>query len=169
MIWFYLFLRFINVLLCGQLIGWSIDHNQVWFLLLVLPCYFYGSVVSISICHLMGYHPKPELREIGAGSRKIFLPIFQKTTPSYAAIFASRHRGYQFLYESLRVILWSLLWPASLLLVALGMSVSSDVFIFLLFSLVSFFMCMFLVKQLNANFPKWFGLEVILVERMANF
>ena len=162
---FYFILQLCNVYTCTMLVVHLFGPTKGLILLCIPSLYLIGKEVNIGLWRLLGYHPEPHTKSWGAGTRRLELPIFVKTSSDYARLYSSRHKGYQFLFIFFRIMLWSSL-PA-LILLSLGLCMFFQIqgFWALVICFSPIFLLILLDMKLQTNFPKWFKLEVYLVER----
>ena len=162
---FYFILQLCIVYACVTLAIHNFGPNNWLLLLCLLPLYLIGREANIGLWRLLGYHPEPHTKSWGAGTRRLELPIFVKTSSDYARLYSSRHKGYQFLFIFFRIMLWSSL-PA-LILLSLGLCMFFQIqgFWALVICFSPIFLLILLDMKFQTRFPKWFALEVFLVER----
>ena len=162
---FYFILQLCNVYTCTMLVVHLFGPTKGLILLCIPSLYLIGKEVNIGLWRLLGYHPEPYTKSWGAGTRRLELPIFVKTSSDYARLYSSRHKGYQFLFTFLRIMLWSTLPALLLLSFVLCMFFQIQDFWALVIGFSPIILLILLDMKLQARFPKWFALEVFLVER----
>ena len=162
---FYFILQLCNVYTCTMLVVHLFGPTKGLILLCIPSLYLIGKEVNIGLWRLLGYHPEPYTKSWGAGTRRLELTICVKTSSDYARLYSSRHKGYQFLFTFLRIMLWSTLPALLLLSFVLCMFFQIPAFFALIFGALFLILVVKLDELLQARFHKWFALEVCLVER----
>ena len=162
---FYFILQLCNVYTCTMLVVHLFGPTKGLILLCIPSLYLIGKEVNIGLWRLLGYHPEPHTKSWGAGTRRLELPIFVKTSSDYARLYSSRHKGYQFLFMFFRIMLWSTLPALILLGFVLCMLLQIQEFWAIVISLSPIILLLLLDMKFQTRFPKWFALEVFLVER----
>lgn len=162
---FYLIVQLCTLYACVTLALHNFGPNNWLLLLCLLPLYLVGKEANIAFWRLLGYHPEPQTRTMGTGRRRIVLPVFVKTSPDYARLYSSRHKGFQFLFTFLRILIWGSIPALIFLSLGLCMLLQIPAFFALIFGALFLILVVKLDELLQARFHKWFALEVCLVER----
>ena len=91
---FYLILQLCNGYTCIMLAASLSGPTKGLILLFIPSLYLIGKEANIGFWRLLGYRPEPHTKSWGAGTRRLELPIFVKTSSDYARLYSSRHKGY---------------------------------------------------------------------------